>query len=46
MITDHTGGEKEKMYTQLELVNVTEEKRGLMNWVMQMGYSGQTFFDG
>lgn len=46
MVTDHERGEKEKMYTQLELVNVTEEKRGLMNWVMQMEYSGQTFFDG
>jgi hypothetical protein len=46
MITDHGAGGKERMFTQLELVNVTEEKRGLMNWVMQMEYSGQTFFDG
>ena len=38
--------EEKRMYTQLELVNVTEEKRGLMNWVMQMEYAGQTFFDG
>jgi hypothetical protein len=45
MITEHRV-EGEKMYTQLELVNVTEEKRGLMNWVMQMEHSGQTFFDG
>lgn len=38
--------EEKRRYTQLELVNVTEEKRGLMNWVMQMEYAGQTFFDG
>jgi len=38
--------EEGKMYTQLTLVNVTEEKRGLMNWVLQMEYAGQTFFDG
>jgi len=47
-VTESEGGEKEekRMYTQLEIVNVTEEKRGLMNWVMQMEYAGQTFFDG
>jgi hypothetical protein len=35
-----------RFYTQLELANSTDAKRGLLNWVMQMEYAGQTFFDG
>lgn len=35
-----------RFYTQLELANSTDTKRGLLNWVMQMEYAGQTFFDG
>jgi hypothetical protein len=45
---DQEEEERERVFTQLELSvhGVSEEKRGLMNWVMQMEYSGETFFDG
>jgi len=40
-------GEVEKrFYSQLELSEMEASKRKLLNWVMQMEYAGQTFFDG
>jgi hypothetical protein len=40
------GAREEKMYSQTELIGVSKEKRGLLNWIKQMDYSGPTFFDG
>lgn len=38
--------EEVKMYSQTELIGVPKEKRGLLNWIKQMDYSGPTFFHG
>jgi len=48
VVEDEQGsGEVEKrFYSQLELSDMEASKRGLLNWVMQMEYAGQTFFDG
>lgn len=37
-----------RFYSQIELSEMkdSKSKRGLLNWVMQMEYAGQTFFDG
>jgi len=44
---DQGSGEVEKrFYSQLELSEMEASKRGLLSWVMQMEYAGQTFFDG
>lgn len=39
---------EDRFYSQIELSEMkdSESKRGLLNWVMQMEYTGQTFFDG
>jgi hypothetical protein len=34
-----------RFYSQLEFSDMEASKRGLLNWVMQMEYAGQTFFD-
>lgn len=48
VVEDEQGsGEVEKrFYSQLELSEMEASKRKLLNWVMQMEYAGQTFFDG
>jgi hypothetical protein len=40
------GGVEKRFYSQIEVADMEASKRGLLNWVMQMDYSGQTFFDG
>jgi hypothetical protein len=41
-----SGEVEDRFYSQLELTDMEASKRGLLNWVMQMDFSGQTFFDG